>query len=438
MKTQPAPQSTPLVSPPTGHPEELSTPVAAKSEGPRPSFLGRMVLTRMESIESGKLSLFEGGRSHTFGQAQQGLPDATIEVCDPRFWAAIALRGSVGAGESYSEGWWRSEEPVAVIRTFVRNQDALDGIESGAARISKPLLAGYHALRRNSEKGSAANIRAHYDVSNEFFGLFLDPTMTYSCGVFETEDATLEQASIAKIDRLCRKLELAPDDHLLEIGTGWGAFALHAAREYGCRVTTTTISKEQHALAKERIHAAGLEDRITLLFEDYRRLEGQFDKLVSVEMIEAVGAQYYPEFFERCAKLLKPEGKLALQAITIADQHFERARRSVDFIQRHVFPGSCIPSVTALCTAATKASDLRITGLDDIGPHYVRTLALWREALLERWDDARAMGYSNAFLRQWEFYFAYCEGGFAERHISDVHMVFEKPGTRPALNPPPA
>ena len=291
MKTQPAPQSTPLVSPPTGRPEELSTPVAAKSEGPRPSFLGRMVLTRMESIESGKLSLFEGGRSHTFGQAQQGLPDATIEVCDPRFWAAIALRGSVGAGESYSEGWWRSEDPVAVIRTFVRNQDALDGIESGAARISKPLLAGYHALRRNSEKGSAANIRAHYDVSNEFFGLFLDPTMTYSCGVFETEDATLEQASIAKIDRLCRKLELAPDDHLLEIGTGWGAFALHAAREYGCRVTTTTISKEQHALAKERIHAAGLEDRITLLFEDYRRLEGQFDKLVSVEMIEAVGAQ---------------------------------------------------------------------------------------------------------------------------------------------------
>jgi cyclopropane-fatty-acyl-phospholipid synthase len=402
----------------------------------RTPFIGRKVLTRMAEIHAGRLSLLEGGRRHEFGQASHGLPDAKIEVCDARFWSAIALRGSIGAGESYSKGWWRSEDPVAVVRLFVLNQAVLDGLESGVARLSRPLLVLYHALRRNNERGSAANIRAHYDVSNEFFGLFLDPTMTYSCGIFEHAESTLQDASIAKIDRLCRQLDLQPSDHLLEIGTGWGALALHAAREYGCRVTTTTISKEQHALAEQRIREAGLEQRITLLFEDYRRLEGTYDKLVSVEMIEAVGADYYDEFFDRCAQLLKPEGRMALQAITIADQYFERARRSVDFIQRHIFPGSCIPSVTALCSAATKASDLRLAGLDDIGPHYVKTLATWREALRERWQDARAMGYSNEFLRQWEFYFAYCEGGFAERHISTVHMLFERPGVRPALTAP--
>lgn len=403
----------------------------------RPSLIGRKVLARMGEVSSGSLSLLEDGRRHDFGMAQADLPHATIEVCDPRFWAAVAFRGSVGAGEAYSKGWWISDNPVAVIRVFVRNQDALNGLEGGFARISRPFLALYHALRPNNELGSAENIRAHYDVSNEFFALFLDPTMTYSCGVYEHPETTLEEASIAKIDRLCRKLDLKPTDHLLEIGTGWGAFALHAAREYGCRVTTTTISKEQYALAEERIREAGLQDRITLLFQDYRRLEGSFDKLVSVEMIEAVGAKYYGEFFECCAKLLKPEGSMALQAITIADQHFERARRSVDFIQRHVFPGSCIPSVTALCSAATRSSDLRLVELEDIGPHYVKTLATWREALRGRWSEAMAMGYSDAFLRQWEFYFAYCEGGFAERHISDVHMLFQRPATRPPMTARP-
>jgi len=409
-----------------------STATLAQHALPSPTFVGRQVLARMATISSGSLSVLEGGRRHDFGQAVAGLPHASIEVRDARFWSAVAFRGSVGAGEAYAKGWWTSADPVAVVRVFVRNQDTLDGLENGFARLSRPFLALYHRLRRNNERGSAENIRAHYDVSNEFFGLFLDPTMTYSCGVFEHPEATLEEASIAKIDRLCRKLDLQPTDHLLEIGTGWGAFALHAAREYGCRVTTTTISKEQHHLAGARIREAGLGDRITLLFQDYRKLEGSFDKLVSVEMIEAVGAAYFGEFFERCAKLLKPNGRMALQAITIADQQYEAARRSVDFIQRHVFPGSCIPSVTALCSAATRSSDLRMVELEDIGPHYVKTLATWREALLARTSEAQAMGYSQAFLRQWEFYFAYCEGGFAERHISDVHMLFERPGARPA------
>ena len=412
---------------------EAPHPLAAS-----PSLLERMVLTRLEELASGSLTLHRGRERHEFGTAVPGLPHAELHVRDDRFWKAVALRGSIGAGEAFAKSWWTSDDPTAVVRLFARNHDALNGLEGGLARLSRPLLGLYHRLRRNTEDGSHSNISAHYDVSNEFFGLFLDDTMTYSCGVFEREDASMREASIAKIDRLCRKLDLRPEDHLLEIGTGWGAFALHAAREYGCRVTTTTISKEQHALAKQRFEEAGLTDRITLVTEDYRNLTGTYDKLVSVEMIEAVGANFFDTFFAKCASLLKPDGVMALQAITIADQHYERARRSVDFIQRHIFPGSCIPSVTALCSSMTRASDLRMTDLEDIGPHYVRTLATWRRNLRERWSEARAMGYSDEFLRIWEFYFCYCEGGFAERHIGDVHMVLEKPGARPApdVRPP--
>lgn len=377
------------------------------------------------------MTLQAGSESRSFGTSSSGIPDAHVDVRDDRFWGAVMRRGSIGAGEAYAKGWWLSDDPTAVVRAMVRNRDALSGLDSGIARLSKPLLTAFHALRRNTQKGSRSNISAHYDLSNDFFRLFLDDTMTYSCGIFENEDSTLREASIAKIDALCHKLDLRPDDHLLEIGTGWGALAIHAAGEYGCSVTTTTISKEQHALAQERIREAGLEDRIELLFQDYRRLEGQYDKLVSVEMIEAVGHQYYDEFFKVCAALLKPEGTMALQAITISDQRFDAASRSVDFIQRHIFPGSCIPSVTALCSSMTSASDLRLTDLEDIGPHYVTTLALWRENLLERWDDAKALGYSDEFLRLWEFYFCYCEGGFAERQISDVHMMLARPGVRP-------
>lgn len=410
----------------------LSVP-AARTRTP---LMQRLVLRAMEGVESGTLALRTDGHTHRFGRTVAGAPAAELTVHDPAFWSAIARRGSIGAGEAYARGWWTSPDPVAVVRLFVRNHDALQGLEGGLALLSKPFFALHHFLNRNSEANSRRNIRAHYDVSNAFFGLFLDPTMTYSCGIFERPDTTLEQASVAKIDALCRALDLQASDHLLEIGTGWGAFALHAAREYGCRVTTTTISKEQHAFAAERFAASGLGDRIDLRFEDYRNLTGQFDKLVSVEMIEAVGAKFYPVFFAKCAELLKPDGTFALQAITIADQHFERARRSVDFIQRHVFPGSCIPSVNALLTAATDASDLRLTRLEDIGPHYVRTLAAWRHNLRAHWQAARDLGYDEAFLRQWEFYFAYCEGGFAERHISDVHMLLQRPGARPDLHAP--
>jgi cyclopropane-fatty-acyl-phospholipid synthase len=406
--------------------------------------MARLVLARLARIRSGRLAVVEGGRRHAFGESVEGVPDAAIEVRDARFWSAVAQRGSVGAGEAWAHGWWTSDDPTALVRLFVRNEDALSGVDSGLARLSQPAFKLWHALRPNTERGSRANIAAHYDLSNEFFALFLDDTLTYSCGVFERPEATLREASLAKIDRLCAKLGLAPGMHLVEIGTGWGAFALHAAREYGCRVTTTTISAEQHRLEQQRIRAAGLEERITLLAEDYRRLPelcgpdgrplaGSFDRLVSVEMVEAIGHAQYPTFFETCAALLKPDGRMALQAITIADQHYERARRSVDFIQRHIFPGCCIPSVTALSSAMTRASDLKLVQLEDIGPHYARTLASWRDNLRAHRDEAHALGFDDTFLRLWDFYLCNCEGGFAERRLGDVQMVLERPGARAAL-----
>jgi cyclopropane-fatty-acyl-phospholipid synthase len=398
------------------------------------SWLARSVLARLERIEHGTLELVEGGRRHVFGQ---GEPRASVEVHDERFWSAVALRGSVGAGEAYSTAWWTSPDPTAVVRIFVRNQEVLGALDSGLARLSKPLLAAYHRLNKNTKDGSRTNIAAHYDLSNEFFALFLDETMTYSCGIFDGADTTMREASLAKIDRLCRKLDLRPEHHLLEIGTGWGAFAIHAAREYGCRVTTTTISGRQFDWAQARIRQAGLEDRITLLLEDYRNLEGTYDRLVSVEMIEAVGHQYFEEFYRVCGRLLKPDGYMALQAITIADAHYERAKRSVDFIQRHIFPGSCIPSITALSTAMSRASDMTTVHLEDFGAHYARTLAIWNQNLERNWQEARALGLSEEFLRLWQFYFAYCAGGFAERHIGVAQIVHARPQAHRAPVLPP-
>ena len=425
----------------------LDSPVVRADARPL-SFLGRQVLAKLATVKCGRLRLREGGRLHVMGDETPGVPEAEVEVVDPRMWSATALRGSVGVGEAYARGWWTSPDPVAVVRLFVRNLETLEGMESGLARLTRPALSLYHRMRENTESGSRDNISAHYDLSNEFFELFLDRTMTYSCGIFEGREeqpgaadmAAMEAASVEKIDRLCRKLELRRGERLVEIGTGWGALSIHAAREYGVEVTTTTISREQHDLAARRIAEAGLEDRITLLFEDYRRLpewrrengKPLFDKAVSVEMIEAVGHRFFDSFFGVCSELLAPTGRMALQAITIADQHYESAKRSVDFIQRHIFPGSCIPSVTALCSSMTEASELRLADLEDIGPHYVTTLATWRRNLLERWEEARGLGLDDTFLRLFEFYFAYCEGGFAERHISTVQMMLEKPGARPA------
>jgi len=352
-------------------------------------------------------------------------------VHDPRFYSEIAFGGSIGAGEAYMDAYWSTDDLTAVIRILVSNRDVLDGMEGGLAGVAAPLRKVLHWAARNSRHGSRRNIAAHYDLGNDFFRIFLDPTLMYSAAVFERPEMTLEEASVAKLDRICRRLQLKPGDHVIEIGTGWGGFALHAAGRYGCRVTTTTISRQQHALARERIDAAGLADRVTLLLEDYRDLAGTYDKLVSIEMIEAVGHQYYDTYFRKCSDLLKPEGMMMLQAITIADHRYAAARDAVDFIQRHIFPGSCIPSIAAISDAIARVTDLRLIHLDDIGPDYAITLRRWRENLFANLAAVRALGYSEEFIRMWEFYFCYCEGGFIERVIGDAQLLFVKPLARP-------
>jgi cyclopropane-fatty-acyl-phospholipid synthase len=325
------------------------------------------------------------------------------------------------------DGEWSCDDLTGVIRILARNARVTSGLDSGLGRLAAPVLRAYHSLRRNTRAGSARNIHEHYDLGNDFFELFLDRTLTYSCGLFERDDATLEEASIAKYDRLCRKLELGPDDHVLEIGTGWGGFAMHAAGRYGCRVTTTTISEQQHDLACERIAAAGLANRVTVLKRDYRDLEGTFDKLVSIEMIEAVGDAYLDGFFQVCAERLKPDGMMGLQAITTPDQTYDRHVNSVDFIKRYIFPGGSLVSIGRIAQAVARVTDLRMAHLEDITPHYATTLRGWRERFFKNLDQVRALGYPERFVRMWEFYLCYCEGGFLERAIGDVQIVLAKP-----------
>jgi len=385
----------------------------------------RLVFARLAALRHGELRLREGAEDLRFGTP--GGLDAEIRVHDPAFYAELAFGGSVGAAESYMLGQWSSGDLTALMRLLLRNRDVMDGMESGLARFTAPLRALAHWLHRNTRAGSRRNISAHYDLGNDFFQLFLDETMMYSCALFERPEMTLAEAQTAKLDAICRKLALGPADHLAEIGTGWGGFALHAASRYGCRVATTTISPSQHALATERVRAAGLADRVTVLLQDYRDLAGRYDKLVSIEMIEAVGHQYYGEFFRRCDALLAPGGRMLLQAITIAEEHYERARDEVDFIKRYIFPGCCIPSVGALTQAMSAESGLRVAGLEDIGLHYATTLRKWRENFLANAGRLHVLGLPGSFLRMWEFYLCYCEAGFAERALGDAHLLLEKP-----------
>ena len=384
------------------------------------------VLARLAHLERGTLTIDEGGDTVSVGRAAPDGLSARITVRRPAFWRRVALGGSVGAGESFADGDWDSDDLVAVVRLVTRNRAAMERLDGGLTVLSRPAAWLFAARRRNSRAGSRRNIADHYDLGNAFFSLMLDPTMTYSSGVFERPEATLEEASVAKLDLLCRRLDLRESDHLLEIGTGWGSMAIHAASRYGCRVTTTTISLAQWELARERVARAGLADRVTVLREDYRDLRGRYDKAVSVEMVEAVGAEQYPTFFARCAALLAPGGRLALQTITIADQHYETARREVDFIKRHIFPGGNIPSVTALLDAATRASDLRLRQLDDYTSHYARTIAEWRANLRQRRDAVERITEAR-FRRLWHYYLCYCEGAFAERYVGVVQMLLDRP-----------
>jgi len=395
------------------------------------SIAKKLVFKQLESLSVGQLVIFDQGERTFFGSISKKFPvTAELHVKNPQFYSMLAFGGSIGAGESYILGHWSTDDLTNVIRIMARNMALLDGMESSWAQLVTPFRKLLHWLNRNTLQGSRNNIAAHYDLGNDFFELFLDSTMMYSCGIFETDNAAMEQASIAKLKRICDKLDLNENDHVVEIGTGWGGFAIYAAKHYGCKVTTTTISKNQYVWAKHRIQEEQLGDKINLLFEDYRKLQGQYDKLVSIEMIEAVGHRYYNTFFKKCSELLKPDGIMLIQAITIADQRYEQAKRSVDFIQRYIFPGSCIPSNTALLNATTKATDLRLFHLEDIGPHYARTLRLWREQLFANKERIKQRGYHGSLIRMWEFYLSYCEGGFQERAISDVHFIFSKPLNR--------
>jgi len=388
----------------------------------------KAVLSLLEKLKHGRITLIEDNHRYPSGdESHTAALQADVTVYHSQFYSRILFGGSIGAAEAYMEGLWSADDLTAVMRILALNQKAFADMEKGLARFTAPLYKLYHYARKNTKGGSRKNILAHYDLGNDFYALFLDKTMTYSCGIFERQDSSLREASEAKYDRICRKLNLKTSDQVLEIGTGWGGFAVHAARNYGVHVTTATISDEQHQFAQNRIKAAGLESRITLLKKDYRDLSGKFDKLVSIEMIEAVGHHFYATFFQTCSRLLKDDGIMALQAITIGDQIFNRHKRSVDFIKRYIFPGSCIPSITAISNAIARATDLRLVHLEDITPHYARTLREWRRRFFGNVDKVRQMGYSDTFIRMWEYYLCYCEGGFAERYIGDVQMLFTKP-----------
>ncbi|MGH8238575.1 MAG: class I SAM-dependent methyltransferase [Steroidobacteraceae bacterium] len=391
----------------------------------------RALFAKLKLLRGGRLVLMEGAARHVFGETSRNLPEEiVVTVQNPSFYADLVFGGSIGAGEAYMFGYWRTRQLVELVRLLVSNLDVLDNLEGGFARLTAPLQQALHAFRRNTRSGSRSNIAAHYDLGNEFFALFLDETMMYSAATFLEPQMSLHEAQLARLEGICRKLQLNADDHLLEIGTGWGGFALYAARRYGCRVTTTTISQEQCRLARERVQAAGLEDRIEVICSDYRDLTGRYDKLVSIEMVEAVGHHYFDTYFAKCSALLQPHGAMLLQAITIADQRYERARRSVDFIQRYIFPGSCLPSVAAMSASIARATDMRIFHLQDIGPHYARTLREWRNNLFANLAAVKTLGYGEEFIRMWEYYLCYCEGGFMERAVGDVQMLMVKPGNR--------
>ena len=395
------------------------------------ALLRRGVLRQLSQLKSGHLVVTENGERLIFGDSGAGLV-GEVQIHDTSVWGMIASNGSIGAGEAFIHGYWSSPDLTKVIRVLVSNMDVLDAMEGGLARLGRPLIRGLHWINRNTRKGSQKNIAAHYDLGNDMFEQFLDPTMMYSAAQFLTADDTLEQAQLNKLQRICQKLDLKPTDHLLEIGTGWGSMALYAAQHYGCKVTTTTLSKEQFDYTQARIEALGLQEQVTLLLEDYRDLTGQYDKLVSIEMIEAVGHHFLPSYFKQCSQLLKPHGLMLLQAITIRDQRYEQAKSSVDFIQRYIFPGGALPSVQKMLEIVGKDTDMNLMHMEDFGLHYAKTLRLWHENFRRAHGRLTELGYDDYFLRLWEFYLCYCEGGFLERSIGTAQLLLAKPAAMPA------
>ena len=390
-----------------------------------------VLMSALSAMQRGRLRLvLPDGSERVFGGLGDK-PDASITIKDPDFFRRCVLGGPVGFGEAYMEGWWETADLVAVISWFIGNADestVLEGSDRKRRRIGLMNFAHRvaHKLRPNSRRTSRRNIKEHYDLSNDFFALWLDPTMTYSSAYWDQPGASLEQAQIRKYDVLCRKLRLQPSDQVLEIGSGWGGFSMHAAKNFGCHVTTVTISQAQFDEASRRIALAGLSNKIDVLLQDYREMRGEFDKIASIEMLEAVGERYLDGYFAQCHRLLSRKGLLGLQYITCPDAQYKVLRRGTDFIQRHIFPGSLLNSIGRVNTALNRTGDLFLHDLDDMGPYYARTLHVWRENFHRVLDAVRAQGFDETFIRKWDYYLAYCEAAFATRHISVVQAIYTR------------
>ena len=392
----------------------------------------RLVFKLFNQLRHGELVIQDGDTTHRFGGGDVSIaPSATVVIHEQRAYSRILTGGTMGAAEAYIDGDWSTEQLTDVTRVFSANIPILEAMKHEQNWFIKAGVKLAHAARKNSVSGSRENIAAHYDLGNEFFSLFLDPSLMYSSAVYPKGSDNLAEASQHKLKLICEDLELKPTDHLVEIGTGWGGMAIYAAENYGCKVTTTTISKEQLDYARAEVERRGLQDKVTLLFEDYRNLSGQFDKLVSIEMIEAVGHEYFDTYFGRVSSLLKPDGKAVIQAITINEQRYEDYRKSVDFIKRYIFPGGCLPSLNIISGALTRTTDMQIIDLRDIAIDYAKTLKHWHEAFMAELDAVKSLGFDEKFIRMWRFYLSYCEGGFRERIIGTYQITMAKPYYRP-------
>ena len=393
------------------------------------SVFKKALIKKFKNIEIGYIELIDNDDKYYFGKNSEKLK-ASITVKSQEFYVFLGSGGSLGVAESYMAGYWESDNIVALLQIVLKNRPVLESLDSGIAKLIQPINKKIHKNRQNTLKGSKNNILAHYDLSNEFYKLWLDSTMTYSCGYFENNQSTLKEASIEKIDRICRKLELSESDTLLEIGTGWGSFSAYAAKNYGCSIVTTTISDAQYDYAESLFKKKGLDSKIKLINMDYRNLEGEYDKIVSIEMIEAVGYQYIPEYFKKINSLLKPNGKAAIQAITYNDQNFDNYKNSVDFIKKYIFPGSCLVSFAQVIDVLKVYTDMALVDMEDITLHYAETLKKWRENFISVLPEVKKLGFSDSFIKMWEFYFVFCEAGFLERNIGDIQMILAKSNTR--------
>ncbi len=406
--------------------EKVSSLNCAQNTGWFTNFYKKLVIGAFSSIETGQVVLVDGSSRSVFGDTSSNLK-VTISVNDKAMYKAFALSGSVGAGESYILGQWSCDNLTRLIEIFAINQDQLDNFEKKFSFFSNIAHRINHFKNKNSESGSKKNIVAHYDLGNDLYESFLSDEMLYSSAVYPSKDATLEEAQQYKLKRICEQVELQQGDSVIEIGTGWGAFAIYAATHYDCHVTTTTISDEQYDYVANKVKALGLERKITLLKLDYRLLEGQYDKLVSIEMIEAVGHEYLPSFFTKCGDLLKENGAMLIQAITISDQRYKHYLKNSDFIQQYIFPGGCLPSLNEMSEQIKNNTNMVIHSVNDIGAHYARTLADWRERFIQSWPELDRTKFDERFYRLWLFYFAYCEGAFRTRATSTVHLMARKP-----------